>query len=654
MRIGEFCIKTQRGSAPPDRALAAANGIEPEGAPGRALRILLFCLALTHGLLYVSLVPPWGHYDEPTHLEYAWLIADRLSLPQIGDYDQAVRREVAASMVEHGFFRGTELRTNLLAQDTPIWIGISEINHPPLYYLLLALPLRLIRHTDIVVQLYVARLVSLVLYLVSIWIAYRLTGELIAPGHPVRWAVPWTMALLPAYVDLMTAVNNDVGAVVLFSLFLWGAVRTIVRGASLLHLLWIAGAAALCAWTKNTVALAVILAPVVLVLAWFRPSWKRWSSIGLPAAGLLAAVALCGWGDAAFWLRSTTQQSPTSQDVARVPVGDRAIAVEIPAGGEMPYLTQILPAEDVESLRGMTVTLGAWVWATQSMEIRAPILQGASQGTAGVVGVGERPVYHAVTATVSASADSIQVILRPSLARAQDEGTTVYYDGIALADGIRDGPPSFRDVQGRAGIWDGRPFVNRVRNGSAEATWPKIRAWADRALLKVARRHPSQFLGSILDWERTSWVYGRTANELLQSFWARFGWNQLGLSGVWLWILPALTILGTAGAVAAGRQAWRSGQARPWAHAVGLLGIAGLLVWGNAFLRPHPLLGNPFIPVARYAYPAIIPSLLALAGGWWALTPKRFRGGYLPALVSALAVLDIVSLLTIWQFFYGG
>jgi hypothetical protein len=650
MRIGEFRIKTQRDSAPPDRAIAVANGIEPE----RALRILLFCLALTHGLLYVSLVPPWGHYDEPTHLEYAWLIADRLSLPQVGDYDQTLRREIAASMVEHGFFRGTELRTNLLAQDTPIWIGISEINHPPLYYLLLALPLRFIRHTDIVIQLYVARLVSLVLYLVSIWIAYRLTGELIAPGHPVRWAVPWTMALLPAYVDLMTAVNNDVGAVVLFSLFLWGAVRTIVRGPSLLHLLWVASTAALCVWTKNTVALAVILVPVVLVMAWYRPSWRRWISIGLPATGLLAAVALCGWGDAAFWLRSTSQRSPTSQGTIEVPVGDRAIAVEIPAGGERPHLAQILPAKDVGSLRGLTVTLGAWVWATQPIEIRAPILQDARQSLPHVIGVGESPVFYTLTTTVSADADSIQVVLRPSLARAQDEGATIYYDGIALADGIRDGPPSFHDEQGRAGIWDGRPFVNRVRNGSAETTWPKIRVWADLAFLKVARRRLSQFLGSFLDWERTRGVYGRTANELLQSFWARFGWNQLGLSGVWPWILSALTILGTAGAIAAAGQVWRPGQVRSWARAVGLLGIAGLLVWGNAYLRPHPLIGKPFIPVARYAYPVVIPSLLALASGWWALTPNRFRRGYLPALVSTLAVLDVVSLLTIWQFFYGG
>ena len=37
----------------------------------------LIPLALCHGLLYMLILPPWQHYDEPPHFEYAWLIADR-------------------------------------------------------------------------------------------------------------------------------------------------------------------------------------------------------------------------------------------------------------------------------------------------------------------------------------------------------------------------------------------------------------------------------------------------------------------------------------------------------------------------------------------------------------------------------------------------
>src|SRR5215211_3224079 len=66
---------------------------------------LLLLIALAQGLLYLALMPPWQHYDEPTHFEYAWLIANREQLPRYPDTDPVMRREVAASMLEHGFFR---------------------------------------------------------------------------------------------------------------------------------------------------------------------------------------------------------------------------------------------------------------------------------------------------------------------------------------------------------------------------------------------------------------------------------------------------------------------------------------------------------------------------------------------------------------------
>jgi len=260
------------------------------------LRFLLF-LALIRGLLYLSVVPPWEHHDEPTHFEYAWLIANRSALPQRGDYDQDMRREVAASMIEHRFPRLHNLGYPDLGKDGPIWIGISELGHPPFYYLLAALPLRLVRHSDIPAQLYLARLVSLILYLCSIWVGYRLVGELAAPGHPLRRVVPGTMALLPAYTNLMTAVNNDVGAVVVFALFLWGAVRMIRRGFSWLRLLWLVGTAALCVWTKNTASVAIVLLPLALALALFRQVRKGWLWAGFLAAGVSLVFALFTWGD---------------------------------------------------------------------------------------------------------------------------------------------------------------------------------------------------------------------------------------------------------------------------------------------------------------------------------------------------------------------
>ena len=46
----------------------------------RVLGVILL-LGLVHDLVYILFVPLWQHYDEPAHFEYAWLIANRGSLP---------------------------------------------------------------------------------------------------------------------------------------------------------------------------------------------------------------------------------------------------------------------------------------------------------------------------------------------------------------------------------------------------------------------------------------------------------------------------------------------------------------------------------------------------------------------------------------------
>ena len=622
----------------------------------RPVALLLFSLALLQGLLYLFIAPPWQHYDEPTHFEYAWLIANRQALPQSGDYDQAMRRDVAASMLERNFFRDLDFRPNLLAQNEPVWIGITELHHPPLYYLLAALPLRLVRHSDITFQLYVARSVSLLLYLLSILIAGQLVGELLPSGHPLGWAVPGMMALLPAYADLMTAVNNDVGATVLFSLFLWGAVRTIVRGVSFPRLLWIVITAALCVWTKNTAAVAVLLAPLALILALARGRWNHWGWIGIGAATVMALLALFSWGDAALWYRGTVQETPTGRETESPPLGRRALALETMADEPERQVNQLLLQEDVETLRGQTVTLGAWMWADHPVQIRSPMLFDGRRGVWQAVEVDAAPTFHAFTATVAANADANQarIILRPLLNREQQVTSTVYYDGLVLVAGEQppDSLPAFDDPQGREGTWGGRPFVNFVRNGSAEAAWPWVRPWVDKALRKYARRSPAQFLGSVLDWQRTGWVWRASGLNLFQSFWARFGWNHVGLADGWYWGLGVVTVIGIVGALVTLVRQWRN-SSWPRKRSVVLLIASGLLVWGNAFLRSHPIVGKPFIPGARYAYPVIIPTTLMLTAGLLACAPRRARKWVAAGLLSGMMLLNTVSLVTIWTF-YGG
>lgn len=169
------------------------EGSPPLVANERLVGTLVLLIALAQALLYLALVPPWQHYDEPTHFEYAWLIANRDHLPTFGDSDLAMRRDVAASMLEHDFFRELQNMNSLKVDQVP-WIGFSELQHPVTYYILLSLPLRFVRHLDIASQLYVARSVSLLLFVLTIAIVAAIMRDLTPPGMcrdgPCLWLAP--------------------------------------------------------------------------------------------------------------------------------------------------------------------------------------------------------------------------------------------------------------------------------------------------------------------------------------------------------------------------------------------------------------------------------------------------------------------------------
>src|SRR3954453_10058776 len=266
-------------SLPATQAAAAIRRWAGRSASDRVRLTLVLLIAFCQGLLYLCLQPPWQHYDEPTHFEYAWLIAHQPGLPQLGTVDQALRRDIAASMFQYDFWRN--IPQPALLTDGTIEIGITELGHPPAYYMLVSLPLRLVAHLDITSQLYVARGVSILLFVLTIAIAGGLMHDLTPRGHVLRWAVPLAIALIPPFADLMTAVNNNVGAVALFSLFLWGAVRAIRFGVSWPRLICIFGTALLAVWTKNTAAIAIPLALLASLTAfWIQRGWRwRWLSV---------------------------------------------------------------------------------------------------------------------------------------------------------------------------------------------------------------------------------------------------------------------------------------------------------------------------------------------------------------------------------------
>ena len=112
--------------------------------PGKK-RLALYAalvLALVNGIIYMIIIPPWQHYDEPNHFEYVWLVANRPGLPKFGDYDFHLHQVVARSMIEYKFFTNLGFLPDLNSKDQPAWIGsYDQTNDPPVYYLIASLPL---------------------------------------------------------------------------------------------------------------------------------------------------------------------------------------------------------------------------------------------------------------------------------------------------------------------------------------------------------------------------------------------------------------------------------------------------------------------------------------------------------------------------------
>jgi hypothetical protein len=197
-----------------------------------------------------------------------------------------------------------------------------------------------------------------------------------------------------------------------------------------------------------------------------------------------------------------------------------------------------------------------------------------------------------------------------------------------------------------------------VRNSSAESSWPWIRPWFDLVLLNRFPGKPSLILGFLLDPSPNRIYYQAMIKSLTQTFWAKFGWGHVVLLGYRPYTLLALvTLFGCIGALYA---FWRRRDRILW-DVVIFLGVASLIVWGSAMARglSSILQGSYFIPVARYAYPAIIPTMLFLSLGWIELIRVLERYLKVPSklsyilLVLFFIVLNGISFFSIYSYYYA-
>jgi hypothetical protein len=146
---------------------------------------------------------------------------------------------------------------------------------------------------------------------------------------------------------------------------------------------------------------------------------------------------------------------------------------------------------------------------------------------------------------------------------------------------------------------------------------------------------------------------------MFRSFWGLFGWAHVPLKGYrpYFFLLLASLVAGAGLLVAL----WRRRRVLSW-HTMLLLGLTMILIWGMTFVRGASYLGVPdlYLPVARYAYPAIIPTALLFCLGWLEILGLLRQGLRLPAWALPVIYLfiflglDLLALFSIYQYYYRG
>lgn len=597
---------------------------------GESLHVwLLTLLALVQIAVFLAIVPPWQHYDEPAHFRFAW---SRVHLDsQQGDrfftpIDPEMVRETLSSMVQYGFYE-TLPSPNYLRTYALDTLGHSQSGEFPLYYDLLRWPLQLLRHTDVTTQLQAARFLTGLFYLAMIWACIGTMRCLVPPGHELRWLIPACVALVAPLADIFTAVNNDAAAITGFTFFLWGGVHALTHRLNWLHFIWLAAAMAFAVIAKQALVFAAPLLPLVLLMSlWRRQGWPSYQVWVISGVGIMAAAVIgLRIESAAYWTVRWPGDEPSRVRTRLAVHGDHAMAALV----NYETLYQRLPSRWVQDHPEHLVNFGAWVWSDQPVQVPllgfAYVAEDANfmftevlRAPAGEeeLEVGPDPQFVSRQFWVPREAEILYVFLWPYTLVHQETPNHVYYDGLVLMEGVADltQEPAYVNGNPKYVRWGDRESRNLVRNASAEAPWPNVHRPYEKRLQEIANWSMTSVIHRILDpqWSgKILWI--QQPKFMAINLFNRMAWGGVNLPGAfWGPLTLALSALGLAGC------GWRARRALLQERTKGgqpdsnlpfiFLGLSLLLIWMGAdlWIVQFMWMDNLHLSDIRYTFPVIL------------------------------------------------
>lgn len=253
-----------------------------------ATKVLFLLLVLTalRGGMYAAVIPPWQSPEEPWHFEVVGLTHEYGRPVSASDRSPARYSEILASLRIHHFWE-------LVPWADPDPQG-GEFHQPPLYYRLASVALRAVPEGTLVEQLFLTRLVSVMLGVFVVTLAYLASMILFPDDIFLQIGVPAFIVFLPTHTISISTVNNDPLGEVVGTLAILILVIIIRRGVSLAGFLGLALTLTLGYYSKRTFVFLIPLALIGSVIAFWlhrskhlRPWLLAWGIVVVIISGAL-------------------------------------------------------------------------------------------------------------------------------------------------------------------------------------------------------------------------------------------------------------------------------------------------------------------------------------------------------------------------------
>ncbi len=202
----------------------------------RYLLLTILGLTLVKGILWSAIVPAWQAPDEHSHFSVVQFIAEFGRLPGPED-DAKISEEIHQSTVLLELWRiafhskeqtifspGLDGPSESLIRDIPWETRLAPsrqrstaMHLPPLYYILGAGVYRLTYRGDILTRLFAVRQVSVILALVTVWLAHRTTRIVFPTNAAIQVTIPILVSFHPMFTFLGAVINTDIMLITLSS-----------------------------------------------------------------------------------------------------------------------------------------------------------------------------------------------------------------------------------------------------------------------------------------------------------------------------------------------------------------------------------------------------------------------------------------------------